>query len=61
MDSRQFVSYCIIALLFILDKLIEIVDFFVEFLEDAEAGAENFLTEELGWEVTKIDDWLIFI
>jgi hypothetical protein len=56
MDSRQFVSYCIIALLFILDKLIEIVDFFVEFLEDAEAGAENFLTEELGWEVTKIDD-----
>jgi len=33
----------------------EVLDFFLEFLEDAEAGAENYL-EELGWEITKFDD-----
>ena len=53
---REFISYCIIAMLFIVHRLMEVFDFFLEFLEDAEAGAEDFLIEELGWEITKFDD-----
>jgi len=53
---REFISYCIIAMLFIVHRLMEVLDFFLEFLENAEAGAEDFLIEELGWEIAKFDD-----
>ena len=43
-------------MLFIVHRLMEVLDFFLEFLEDAETGAENFLIEELGWEITKFDE-----
>lgn len=54
--TRQFISYSIIGMLFVVHKLMEVLSYFFEFLEDAEAGAENFLAEELGWEITKFDD-----
>lgn len=53
---RQFISYFILAILFVTNMLMEVVEIFHEFLEDAVDGAEDFLAEELGWEVEKIDD-----
>ena len=53
---RQFISYFVLTILFVTNMLMEVVEIFHEFLEDAVDGAEDFLTEELGWEVEKIDD-----
>lgn len=54
--ARQFVSYSIIGMLFIVHRIMEVTAYFFEFLEDVENGAENYLMEELGWEITKFDD-----
>lgn len=54
--ARQFVSYSIIGMLFIVHRIMEVTAYFFEFLEDVESGAENYLMEELGWEITKFDD-----
>ena len=54
--ARQFVSYSIIGMLFIVHRIMEVTAYFFEFLEDVEDGAENYLMKELGWEITKIDD-----
>ena len=43
-------------IIFITNRLMEVLEVFYEFLEDAVDGAEDFLTEELGWEIEKIDD-----
>lgn len=53
---RQFISYFVLAIIFAANILMEVVEYFHEFLEDAVDGAEDFLAEELGWEVEKIDD-----
>ena len=53
---RQFISYFVLMIIFITNTLMEVVEYFHEFLEDAVDGAEDFLAEELGWEVEKIDD-----
>ena len=53
---RQFISHFVLTILFIIHRLMELMEYFYEFLEDAEAGAEDFLQEELGWEIEKIDD-----
>lgn len=52
---RQFISYCIIGILFFVHGAMEFASYVFEFLEDVEDGAEDFLIE-LGWEITKIDD-----
>ena len=57
---RQFISYFVLAIIFAANILMEVVEYFHEFLEDAVDGAEDFLAEELGWEVEKIDDWVVF-
>ena len=54
--ARQFVSYSIIGMLFIVHRIMEVTAYFFEFLEDVEDGAENYLMKEFGWEITKIDD-----
>lgn len=43
-------------MLFIVHRIMEVTAYFFEFLEDVEDGAENYLMEELGWEITKFDD-----
>ena len=58
---RQFISHLVLMIIFITNRLMEVLEVFYEFLEDAVDGAEDFLTEELGWEIEKIDDWLEFL
>lgn len=53
---HQLISYSIIGMLFIVHRLMDVTSYFFDFLEDAEVGAENYLMEELGWEITKFDE-----
>ncbi len=52
---RRFFSYCVIGILFFVHGAMEFTSYILEFFEDVEDGAEDFLIE-LGWEITKFDD-----